>query len=112
MGTASSYARPRKGLISVLTLTPNAADAIKDLVGTSDAPEGTGLRIASQPVGESEASLELALTEGPMSGDEVLEEQGVNVFLEAQAAAFLTDKILDAEIEGEAVRFKIGEQPA
>ena len=96
----------------MLTLTPNAADAIKDLVGTADAPEGTGLRIASQPVGDNEASLELALTEGPMSGDEVLEEQGVNVFLESEAAAFLTDKVLDAEVEGEAVRFKIGEQPA
>jgi iron-sulfur cluster assembly protein len=99
-------------LIAVLTLTPSAADAIKELVGSADAPDGTGLRIASEPVSESEATLELALTEGPMSGDEVLEDQGVNVFLEAQAAAFLNDKVLDADIENEAVRFKIGEQPA
>lgn len=96
----------------MLTLTTNAAEAIKELVGTAEAPEGAGLRIASEPVGESEATLELELTEGPASGDEVLEHEGANVYLEAQAAAYLNDKVLDAEVEGEAVRFKIGEQPS
>jgi Fe-S cluster assembly iron-binding protein IscA len=37
-------------------------------------------------------------TEGPATGDQVVEEGGARVFLEAAAAAVLEDKALDAQV--------------
>lgn len=97
--------------MTVLTITPNASQAIQAL--TESVPqEEVGLRIFAQPTGDgpNEATLELALTEGPAAGDEVIELQGSNVFLDQNAAAYLSDKVLDAEVEGENVRFSIAEE--
>lgn len=94
----------------MLTITPDATQAIQAL--TEAVPqEEVGLRIFAQPTGDgrNEASLELALTEGPAAGDEVVEVQGANLFLEANAAAYLSDKVLDAEVQGENVRFSIAQ---
>lgn len=97
--------------MTVLTITPNATQAIQTL--TEAVPqEEVGLRIFAQPTGngQNEATLELALTEGPAAGDEVVEIEGTSLFLEPNAAAYLSDKVLDAEVEGESVRFSIGEE--
>ena len=94
----------------MLTITTDAASAIKGIVETSDA-SGGGLRIFAQPVNDSEASLELALTDEPGPGDQVVDAQGATVYLEQAAAAYLEDKVLDANVEGERVRFSIDQQP-
>jgi Fe-S cluster assembly iron-binding protein IscA len=48
--------------------------------------------------------------EGPEDRDEVVEEQGVQVFLEPEVAPFLEDKLLDAQIEENEVRFTVEPQ--
>ena len=48
--------------------------------------------------------------EGPGLGDEVVEDQGVQVFLEQQVVPYLEDKLLDAEITAEEVRFMLEAQ--
>ncbi|HEY2079909.1 MAG TPA: Fe-S cluster assembly protein HesB, partial [Streptosporangiaceae bacterium] len=60
-----------------------------------DLPVETGLRIVKQGAGAP--SFQLALTEGPATGDQVVEEGGARVFLET-AAAVLEDKALDAQV--------------
>jgi Fe-S cluster assembly iron-binding protein IscA len=92
----------------MLTITENAADAIRGIVASADAPEGTGLRIASQP-GAGEAAFELTLAQVPAEDDEVIDEHGAQVFLDSQAAELLGDKLLDAQAEGNQVGFVIGE---
>jgi iron-sulfur cluster assembly protein len=94
----------------VLTITPDAATAIKGIVDSA-AVEGGGLRIYAEPQNDSQASLEIALTPEPGAGDEVVDAQGATVYLERNAAAYLDDKQLDADIEDEQVRFSITEQP-
>jgi iron-sulfur cluster assembly protein len=98
-------------LVLVLIVTDDAATAIKTLCDAADAPPGAALRIYAEPVGDDEAALELALTTEPGPGDEVVQRSGATIYLEHTAAAFLDDKVLDAETEGDQVSFSIDEPP-
>lgn len=96
----------------MLAITETAAAAIKGLTATGEKPEGAGVRIAAREGVDVQSpdALELSLADGPAEEDEVVDEQGAHVFLEARAAAYLDDKLLDADIEDERVRFAVGEQ--
>lgn len=93
----------------MLTVTDQAATAIKGLIQQSEVPDG-GLRIYAEPLEGDQASLELALTPQPGPGDQVMESEGALIYLETNAAAFLDDKVLDAAPEGDGVRFSINQQ--
>lgn len=82
---------------------------IRSLVESADVTEG-GLRITARPITEEQASLEIELAEEPETLDEVVEQEGAQVFLEPQVAEALSDKVLDAAVEEEGVRFTIVEQ--
>ena len=94
----------------MLTITTNAAEAIRTIIEATDVPDEGGIRIAIAQQNGAQASLELAITPAPLAGDEVLEEQGVHVFLDEMAVVALDDKSLDAEIEGDQISFGIVEQ--
>jgi iron-sulfur cluster assembly protein len=80
----------------MLTITDSAASAIRSLTSQPDLPVDTGLRIMKPGAGAP--AFELALTEGPVAGDQVVEEGGARVFVEPAAAAVLEDKALDAQV--------------
>jgi len=93
----------------MLTLTDSAASAIRDLTSQPDLPDETGLRIMKQ--GEGATSFQLALTEGPEAGDQVVEAAGARVFVEAGAAEVLDDKALDAQLNDQGdLAFRISDQ--
>jgi len=94
----------------VLTITTDAVTAIKGIVETAEV-QGAGLRIYAEPQNDAEASLEIALTPEPSPDDKVLDAAGATVFLEHNAAEYLDDKQLDADVDGEQIRFSITEQP-
>ncbi|MGH2698691.1 MAG: iron-sulfur cluster biosynthesis family protein [Actinomycetota bacterium] len=94
----------------MLTITTDAATAIKGIVDTAEV-EGGGLRIYAEPQNDNQASLEIALAPEPGPGDKVLDAEGAPVYLEQNAADFLDDKQLDADVEGEQIRFSVTEQP-
>jgi iron-sulfur cluster assembly protein len=96
----------------MLVLTEAAAEVVKSVTDTPQAPDGTGLRItqAGQEPGGGSA-LQLAAAAEPGSGDQVLETAGARLFLDPEAAAYLDDKILDAEVDTQGkVRFTLGMQ--
>jgi iron-sulfur cluster assembly protein len=94
----------------VLAITENAAEAIQAIVASSpEAPQEAGLRIAARP-GEKEKRLDLMIAAVPAEDDEVVEEHGAHVFLDAEAASYLDDKVLDARVEGRQVGFEVLEQ--
>ena len=96
----------------MLVLTEAAAEVVKSVTDTPQAPTGTGLRI-TQPIPEqgSASALELATAATPGENDQVLEAAGARVFLDPPAAAYLDDKVLDAEVDAEGkVRFTLGVQ--
>jgi Fe-S cluster assembly iron-binding protein IscA len=83
----------------MLTVTDNAAEAIRAITRDPDLPESAGLRIFSS----EETGPELALRPAPVpeSGDEVVANGDARVFLEPQAAALLGNQVLDAEVDPE-----------
>ena len=93
----------------MLTLTDSAVSAIRTLTSQPDLPGETGLRIMAQ--GEGAPAFQLALAEGPVAGDQVVEEGGARVFLEAAAAEVLDDKSLDAQVNEQGdLAFRIADQ--
>jgi iron-sulfur cluster assembly protein len=93
----------------MLTLTDSAVTAIRTLTSQPELPEDTGLRIMAQD--EGAPSFQVTLAETPVAGDQVIEEDGARVFLEANAAAALDDKALDAQVDDEGtVAFTVAQQ--
>ncbi|MCZ2804909.1 Fe-S cluster assembly protein HesB [Modestobacter sp. VKM Ac-2983] len=78
----------------MLTLTPQAATAIRGILDQSETPEQGGLRIANDPTAQS---LALSLAAVPAEDDQVLDQSGARVFLDEKAATVLDDKVLDAQ---------------
>ncbi|MEV4173756.1 Fe-S cluster assembly protein HesB [Nonomuraea sp. NPDC049709] len=91
----------------MLTLTADAVAAIRDLTTQPETPPDTGLRIAASSTNGSGRSLELSVSGGPHPNDQILEAEGVRVYLEPTAATFLDDKTLDAEIDDDRPSFRI-----
>jgi iron-sulfur cluster assembly protein len=78
----------------MLTVTPNAAAAIEQITSQPEIPEGAGVRVATQPEGFT-----LTVTPAPERDDQVLEEHGARLFLDASAVTALDDKTLDAQVD-------------
>jgi iron-sulfur cluster assembly protein len=84
----------------MLVVTEAAAEAVKTLTSTPQLPEGSGLRIASAaPEPQAPGALEVTAAAGPSENDLVIDAAGAHVYLEPKAAAYLQDKVLDAEID-------------
>ncbi len=93
----------------MLTLTENAATAVKGLTDqTSDARTG-GLRIRNAQA--EDTSFELTLVPGPNEEDTVVEIDGARVFIDPTVADVLETRILDARVADDgSVRFALGQQ--
>ncbi|GLJ79693.1 MULTISPECIES: HesB/IscA family protein [Microbacterium] len=90
----------------MLTLTENAATAVKNLTAQIPAEAG-GVRIAD--TGSPETGFALSLAEAPQSEDAVVEADGARVFVDPAAALALDESVLDAQVDGEgAISFALG----
>jgi Fe-S cluster assembly iron-binding protein IscA len=96
----------------MLVLTKAAAEVVKSVTSTPQAPQAAGLRISSSiPAPDSAGELQLEAVPGPDENDQVLEAAGARVFVAPQAAVFLDDKVLDAQADGAGnPRFTLGVQ--
>jgi Fe-S cluster assembly iron-binding protein IscA len=95
----------------MLVLTEAAAEVVKSLTAISQAPDGAGLRIASQASDGNPGALEVSAASGPSENDQIIESSGAHVYLEPQAAAYLEDKVLDAQVDSEGnAHFTLGRQ--
>jgi Fe-S cluster assembly iron-binding protein IscA len=97
----------------VLQITSAAAAAIDEI--TDSVPGSSGVRIATMPDASTNGSGPTAVfdfypADGPNTGDEVVEEQGVQLYLERRVVPYLDDKLLDAEITEDEVRFMVEER--
>lgn len=91
----------------MLSLTANAVLVIREIAvqtGTTD----TGIRIATSPAaGNGAPKLEIEITDGPKSADQVVEADGARVFLDPDASTALDDKWLDATVQEGRAHFVI-----
>jgi iron-sulfur cluster assembly protein len=92
----------------MLALSERAVVAINGIMSNPEIPEGAGLRVSPQMTRGTEAvTLELSVVEAPAGGDQVVEDQGAQVFVDERVGPMLDDKTLDATTEGEQVQFTI-----
>ena len=92
----------------MLTITPQASEAIRAVLASPHIPDGSVLRISPEP----ESGLVVSVTDAPQPDDQIVEGNEVEICVEPAAAQMLEDKELDATVEAEQVSFTIGEQPA
>ena len=95
----------------MLEVTPMAAEVINELTSQSATEDSVGLRFALAVEQNSQAALELSLSE-PVDGDEVVAAPaGAKVIMEPAAAQYLEDKVLDVREDSEGnPAFAIGRQ--
>jgi Fe-S cluster assembly iron-binding protein IscA len=92
----------------MLTLTPNAEQAVRRLVASSPISEDVGgLRIAPGSPTPDGVPLELTIVGSPEPEDQDAGAPDAHVYLEPTAAEALDDKVLDAEVEGDNIGFTL-----
>jgi iron-sulfur cluster assembly protein len=96
----------------MLAISDGAVQAIRKIFEDPSTPDGGGVRIArgTAPNSGGPQPLELMIVEAPSAGDQIVEEQGAQVFLDQEAAELLSDKRLDAETDGLRIGFTIEDQ--
>jgi Fe-S cluster assembly iron-binding protein IscA len=96
----------------MLTLTPDAAQAVETIVSQPDLPDEVGLRLTAEPQvaegGPPTTDLRLEVVNAPEPDDEVVE--GSQLYVEQGTAEMLGDKILDADLVEDQVQFKLRDQ--
>ena len=96
----------------MLTMTDNAAEAVKRISEGSGLEPDPGLRIsAGEPTADG-TPLELTLAAEPGPSDATVEEGGARLYVEEVVAPALDDKVLDAAVEGDQVRFELRDATA
>jgi iron-sulfur cluster assembly protein len=92
----------------MLTLTPNAEEAVRRLVSSSPINDDVGgLRISPGEPTPDGVPLELTIVGSPEPEDQDAGAPDAHVYLEPTAAEALDDKILDAEVEGDNIGFTL-----
>jgi hypothetical protein len=84
-------------------MTQEAADAVETIVSRPEVPDSAVIRIAA---GEG---LDLELVSAPQPSDLVVSD--VRIAVEPGSLAYLDDKLLDAEVDGTTVEFRLYDQP-
>lgn len=97
----------------MLAVTEAAADAISALTAQEGVQDQGGLRFEMRALENSQTALALSVAPAPTDGDEVVTAQeGAQVFLEPEAAEFLSDKVLDVQQDPEGqLSFAVVERP-
>ncbi len=93
----------------MLTITSEAAQAVREIRESNDLPDSAGLRITAEQEGD-DVSIDLDFTEAPEAGDAIVEEAGARVFLDGQAAELLSGVELGVEAHGDHVHFQLLER--
>jgi iron-sulfur cluster assembly protein len=100
----------------MLALTPTAAEVVNAIVSQEGLPDTAGMRITSEAseaapngAGPSGRDVRLSVVDSPEADDEVVE--GAPIYVEPGDTAELLDgKILDADVDGEEVHFRLVNQ--
>lgn len=93
----------------MLTLTENATNIVRNIATQSPQPETAGLRITSE--GTAEAPFAVTAADEAAPGDQLVSQEGANVYLDGPTADLLDDKVLDARVDTEGrIEFALGQQ--
>ena len=79
----------------MLNLTRTASDKVQDFMREHGVADDTGLRVAVLPGGCSGFQYGLNIEDGPESDDEILDIQGVRIFVDPFSAQYLDGVEID-----------------
>ncbi len=96
--------RARRPRPKVVSLTDRAAERVKEIMGRADQPYA-GLRVGVKNGGCAGQEYALAYAEGPEPLDEVVEDKGVTIFVDAKSVLFLIGAEIDFEVSKLSSRF-------
>jgi len=88
-------ARPRPQLMSI---TPAAADRVRELLGKRDKP-AAGIRIGVRTKGCSGLSYTLEYADAKAPGDEAIEQHGITLLVDPKASLFVIGTEMDYVVE-------------
>jgi Fe-S cluster assembly iron-binding protein IscA len=91
----------------MLTITPAASEAIRQLVQSSELPDSAGIRIGRGTETPEGVSLDLELVDTPGDRDQVVSDERASVFVDSQLGDLLDDKVLDAQVADGQVAFAL-----
>ena len=80
---------------TMLKLSPTAVSKVQDFIAEHGAGDESGLRVAVLPGGCSGFQYGLNIEEGPEGDDEVLEVDGIKVFVDPFSAQYLEGVEID-----------------
>ena len=90
----------------MLALTENVTEIVNKLA--EEVPEMSGVRIATEPDGQS---LSVSPADHAAAGDEVIEQGGATVWIDANAAEVLDGMVLDGGVDEDGnIQFALGQQ--
>lgn len=93
----------------MLTLTSTAVEAVRGIVAGSPIEGTGGIRIAPVAPTPEGTPMQVTVADKPNATDETVDERGAKVFVAAEAAPFLDDKVLDANVDSGQVHFTIAD---
>ncbi len=82
----------------VVTLSPAAAERIRQIVAQTPAPV-TGLRVGIDKGGCAGMAYTMELVETPRDTDEIVEQDGVRLYIDAGAVLFIIGTEMDYQVE-------------
>ncbi|OYU70350.1 MAG: FeS assembly scaffold SufA [Alphaproteobacteria bacterium PA2] len=104
LNLTTSTPRPRRPRPKVVSLTPEAAARVQEIMAKADQPYA-GLRVGVKNGGcaGQEYVLEYAQSANPL--DEVVEDHGVTILVEPKAVLFLIGTVIDYEVTKLSAKF-------
>jgi iron-sulfur cluster assembly protein len=97
----------------MLTLTPSAEEAVRQIVANAPVDDETGgLRIAAGEPTPEGVPLEISLVDVPEPDDQDAGAADAHVYVDPRAAEALDDKLLDAQLEDDSVGFALLDAPS
>jgi len=96
----------------MLTLTPNAEEAVRRIVQNAPVDDDTGgLRISPGEPTPDGVPLEITIVDVPTQGDQDAGAPDAHVYVDPAAAEILDDKLLDAQLQENQVGFALLDAP-
>ena len=109
--TPSVTPRPRRPRPQVVSLSPAAAERVREIIARSERPVA-GLRVGVRNGGCAGQDYVLDYAEVADPLDEVVVDQGVTVLVEPSAVLFLLGTVIDYEVTRLSAKFVFRNQPA
>jgi len=97
----------------MLTLTPSAEEAVRQIVANAPVDDDTGgLRIAPGEPTSDGVPLEISLVDVPEPEDQDAGAEKAHVYVDPRAAEVLEGKLLDAQLEDGSIGFALLDAPS